>query len=138
ARRQNSHRLWHEQQCDNQQNELRSKRQRKDPIGEQSSRGFALGALDMGISWNKRRVEGALGKNRAEMIRQPEGDKERVRQWTGTQNRRQHDVAGESGQSRQKGKAADGEYAPEHRLLLQEPRSAQNGAVTRRARHAQP
>ena len=64
-------------------------------------------------------VEGALGEDRAEMVGQPQRDEERIRQRTGAEDRRQHDVAREPGEPREQRKAADGEDSPEHQPLLQ-------------------
>jgi len=41
ARRENAHCLRHEEPCDDEQNQLRTKQQRKNAIGEQSTRRLA-------------------------------------------------------------------------------------------------
>ncbi len=114
ARRKQAHGLRHERPGGDQQDHLREKQQREDAVGEQPCRLFALLAMDMGIGRHEGRVEGALGKDRAEMIGQAEGDEEGVGDGAGAENRREHDVAREAGQPRKQGIAADGEDAPEH------------------------
>ena len=68
----------------------------------------------MGVGRHERSVEGTLGKNRAEMVGQAERDEECVGHGARAENRRQHDVTGKAGQSRQQRVGADGEDAPEH------------------------
>ena len=88
-------------------------------------------AMDMRISRHERRVEGALGENRPEVIGQPQSHEERVRHRTGAENRGEHDVARKSGQPRKKRKAADGEDTSEHQPLLQHAAALQNGEIRR-------
>ena len=59
-------------------------------------------------------VESALGKNSAEMIWQPQRDQKCIRHRPRAEDRRQHDVADESGHARQQGEAADGQDAVDH------------------------
>ena len=84
-------------------------------------------AMDMRVSRHERRVEGAFGENRPEMIGQPQSHEERVRHRTRAENRREHDVARKTGQPRKKRKAADGEDTSEHQPLLQHAAALQNG-----------
>ena len=126
TRRQNAHHLRHERQRDGEQHQLRQKQQREDAVGEQLRRGLTLLAVDMRIGRHEGSVERALGEDRPEVIWQSQRDEERIRHRTGAEDRRQHDVAGKSGQTRQQGEAADGEDALEHEALLQEVATAQN------------
>jgi hypothetical protein len=48
------------------------------------------------------------------MIGQAERDEERVRQRTRAQDRRQHDVAGKTGDAREERQSANGEDARQH------------------------
>ena len=70
------------------------------------------------ISRDESGVEGAFGKDGTEMVRQPEGDKERVGDGPGAEQRSQHDVADEAGQPRDKRKAADGENPIDHAAFI--------------------
>ncbi len=72
--------------------------QREDAVGEQFCRGFAL-AVQMRIGRHEGGIEGALGEDRAKMIGQPQRHEKRVRDGAGAENRGEHDVARESGQS---------------------------------------
>ena len=55
------------------------KQQGEDAVGEQLRRRLAALAMDMRIGRHERRVEGALGENRPEMIGQPQRHEKRVR-----------------------------------------------------------
>ena len=123
--------LRHEQPGDDQQHQLRQKQQGEDAVGKQPRRCLAALAMDMRIGRHERRVEGALGENRPEMIGQPQSHEERVRHRTGAENRGEHDVARKSGQPRNKRKAADGEDTSEHQPLLQHAAALQNGEIRR-------
>ena len=138
AGRQDAHRLRHEQPGHHQQNHLRQKQQREDAIGEQPRRDLAALAVDMGIGRHERGVERALGKDRPEMIGQPERHEKRIRDRAGAENRGEHDVAGEAGQPRKKRIAADGEDTSEHAPLLAYAAALQNGEIRKKARRAQP
>ena len=118
ARREDADHLRHEQPRHHQQHHLRGEQQREDAVGEHFCRGFAL-AVNMRIGRHERGVERAFGKDRAEMIGQPQRHEERVRHRTGAEDRREHDVARKTGQPREKRIAADGEDAPKHAPLLQ-------------------
>ena len=74
--------------------------------------------MNMRIGRHEGRVECALSKNRPEVIGKPQRHKKGVGQGTGTKDRREHDVAREARDSREKRVAADGENSPEHPLLL--------------------
>ena len=131
ARRENAHRLRHEQPGDHQQNQLRGKQQREDAVGEQSRRCLAALAVDMGIGRHEGGVEGAFGEDRAKMIGQPQRHEERVRHRPGAEDRREHDVARKAGQPRKQRIAADGEDTTEHAPLLQHAAALQNGEIDR-------
>ena len=113
-----AHRLRHEQPGGDQQHHLRQEQQREDAVGEQLRRSFALLTMDMRVSRHERGIERALGENRAEVIGQAEGDEERVRHGACAEDRRQHDVARETGEPRKQRIAANGEDASEHAPLL--------------------
>src|SRR5207248_699531 len=76
-------------------------------------------AIHMRVGRHERRVKCAFGENRSEVIRQPKRHEERVRHWAGAEDRREHDVARETGQPRKEGIATDGEDTTEHPPLLQ-------------------
>ena len=118
ARRKNAHGLRREQPGKGKEHELRDKQQREDAVGEQLGGGFAALAVDMGIGRNKCGVEGPFGKDGAKMIRQAQRHEERIRHRTCAEDRREHDVAGKSGQPRKERVAADGEDTTEHAPLL--------------------
>ena len=111
ARRQDAHGLGHEQPGGREQDQLRQKQKRENAIGKQARRRLSALAGDMGIGRHEGGVEGAFGKNRTEMIGQPERDEKRVRHWSRAQDRGQHDVAGKAGQPRKQRVTADGEDA---------------------------
>ena len=67
-----------------------------------------------GIGRHEGSVEGAFGKDRAEMVGQPEGHKKSVGHGPGAEDRRQNDVAGKPGHPRQQGQPADRENAFDH------------------------
>ena len=72
----------------------------------------------MSVGRHEGGVEGALGKDRAEMIGQAERHEESVGDRPRAEDRRQHDIAGKTRQAREKRIAADGEDAPEHAAVL--------------------
>jgi hypothetical protein len=131
SRRQNSDHLRHEQPCDGQQHHLRQKQQGKDAVREQTGGRRPALAVHMRVGRHERRVEGTLGKNRPEVIGQPQGHEERVGHRTRAENRRKHDVARKAGQPRKERKAADGEDTSEHQPLLQHAAALQNGEIRR-------
>ena len=118
ARGQQAEHLRHEQQREREQDELREQQQCEDPVGEQPRRGLAATAMDMGIGRNEGGVEGALGKDRAKTVGQPPGHIERIRHRSGAEDRREHDVAHQTGQPGQKRVAANGENPTQHVPLL--------------------
>ena len=120
--------LRHEQPCDHQQHDLRAEQQGKNAVGEQLRRFFAS-AVQMGIGRHERGVERAFGKDRAEVIGQPQRHEERVGHRSRAEDRREHDVARKAGQPREQGIAADGENASEHPPLLQHAAALQNGEI---------
>ncbi len=79
-----------------------------------SALGSALLA-DAGIGRNEGGVEGAFGENGAEMVRQPQRDKEGVGRRPGAEDSGEHDVAHKSGDPRQQRQPADRENAIYHR-----------------------
>ena len=74
--------------------------------------------MNMRIGRHERRIEGAFGEDRAEVIGQPQRHEKRVRHRPGPEYRRQHDVARKAGQPRKERIAADGEDTTEHAPLL--------------------
>ena len=119
----NSHATASSTSCD-------SKQQGEDAVGEQIARTPPpLLAMDMRVGRHERRIEGALGENRPEMIRQPQRHEERVGHRSGAEDRREHDVARKTGQPRKQRIAADGEDASEHQPLLQHAAALQNGEI---------
>ncbi len=115
ARRQHLDHLRREDQRQRQQHDLRREQQREDTVAE-TARRFrpALGA-NARIGRNEGGVECALGENGAEMVRQPEGDKERIGHRPGAEDRGKHDVTHKACQARQQRVAADGENLFDHR-----------------------
>ena len=97
---------------------MHREQQGKDAVGKQPCRIGALLRADAGIGRHKGGIEGTLGKNRAEMIGQPQRHEEGVRDRPGAEHGRQHDVARKAGQARQQRQAADGEDASEHRPAI--------------------
>ena len=121
AGRQQVDRLRREQERQRQQHDLRRQQQGEDAVAEQFCRRLAALGANARIGRNERGIEGAFGENGAEMVRQPERDKEGVGNGTGADDRRQHDVAHETGQAREQRIAADGEDAIEHCCLFPSP-----------------
>ena len=138
SRRQKCHRLRHERQRKDEQNDLRREQQREDAIAEKFRRFLAVLALDMGIGRHEGRIECALREDRAEMVGKPQRHEKGVGHGPGAEDRRKHDVAREPCDPRQKGIAADGENSPEHPLLLQHETAVQNAQIVMKARRAQP
>jgi hypothetical protein len=97
---------------------LRQQQKREDAVGEQGGRFLAALAVNMGVGRHERRIEGAFGKDRPEMIGQAKRHEERVRYRACAEDRREHDVAGKARQPRKQGIAADGEDTTEHPPLL--------------------
>ena len=114
ARRQHRNHVGREHERDGEQDSLHGNHQCEDAVGEQLGRvGPVLGA-DARIGRHESGVEGALGKDRTEMIGQPKRYEECVGDWTRAQDRGQHDVPRESGKAREQREAADGENTSEH------------------------
>ena len=111
ARRQDAHGLGHEQPGDREQDYLRQKQKRENTIGKQTCRRLSTLARDMGVGRHEGRVEGAFGKDRAEMIGQSESNEKSIRYRSCAEDRGQHDVAGKAGQPRKQRVTADGEDA---------------------------
>ena len=102
--------LRREYERERKQQHLRRDQEREDAVAEElRRRRTALGA-NARIGRNEGGIERAFGKNGAEMIGQPEGDKEGIGDRPGAEDCREHDVAHEAGQAREQRKAADGEY----------------------------
>ncbi|MFK4406846.1 hypothetical protein ABH991_003880 [Bradyrhizobium ottawaense] len=114
ARRQDAHGLRHEQPGDDEQHHLRGQQQREDAVGEQLCRPLPLLAMDMRIGRHPGGVEGALGEDRAEMIGQPQRHEKGIGHGAGTEDRREHDVAGKPRQPREQRVTTDREDASEH------------------------
>src|SRR5579863_212380 len=76
--------------------------------------------MDMRVGRHERRIERALGEDRAEVIGQAQRHEEGIRRRSGAHDRRKHDVARKSADARQKRIAADGEDTTEHAPLLTE------------------
>ena len=85
--RQNRDHLRHEETGDGQQYQLGQKQQGKDANGEQSGGRRPALAVDMRVGRHERRIEGALGENRPEVIGQPQRHEERSRHRTRAENR---------------------------------------------------
>ena len=83
-------------------------------VGEQPRRIRPALLADAGIGRHERRIEGALGEDRAEMIGQPQRHKKGVGDRARAKNGRQHDVAHKAGDARKQREAADGEDATDH------------------------
>ena len=114
AGRQELDHLRCEDECNRQQYRLRRNQQREDAVAEQRGRlRAALGAYAC-VSRNEGCIESAFSEDRAEVVRQTEGDKEGVGDRSGAKDRGQHDVAEEAGQAREQRKAADGENPLDH------------------------
>ena len=91
-----------------------AKSKREHAIGEQLGGIGAALLADARIGRHEGGVEGALGEDRAEMIRQPQRDEERIRDRSGAEHGGQHDVARKAGEPREQRQAADGEDASNH------------------------
>lgn len=117
ARRQHADYRRREYQGQEQEDRFSGEQERKDAIGEQPRGVDAVLLADAGVSRHEGGIERALGKNGAEMIRQPERDKERIGDRAGAENGRQHDIAHKAGNARQKCEAADREKASEHAAI---------------------
>ncbi len=84
-----------EQPGNGEQHNLAREQQCEYPVGEQL-RGINSALLaDARICRQKRRIEGTLGKDSAEVIGKPQCDEERICDRTGAQDRGQYDVARE-------------------------------------------
>ncbi len=93
------------------QHDLARQQHCKDAVAEQfCGIGPALLA-DARVGRHEGGRECALGKDRAEMVRQAERDEERIRDRSRAEHRRHHDVAHEAGHARDEREAADGEDA---------------------------
>ena len=114
AGRQQLDNLRREDERERQQYRLRRNQQREDAVAEQGGRLRAALGADACVSRNEGGIERAFGKDRAEVVRQPKGDKERVGDRSGAEDRGQHDVAEEAGQAREQRKAADSENPLDH------------------------
>ena len=121
ARSEERNHLWGEQKRHGEQQRLGGKQHREDAVGKQPRRGAAAFAANARIGRNEGGIEGALGEDGAKMIGQAQGDKERIRYRSGTEDRRQHDVAQKSGDARDERQAADGHDAFEHGSLTVSP-----------------
>ena len=95
ARRQHRNHLRREHERDGEQHGLHRNHQREDAVGEQLGRVRPVLGADARIGRHEGGVEGALGKDRAEMIGQPQRDEEGVGDRACAQDRGQHDVARE-------------------------------------------
>ena len=113
-----------ERERDREQHELADQQQREDVVGEQFRDATgAAGAANAGIGRHERRVERALGEDRAEMVGQPQRHEKRIGDRPGAEDGGQHDVAHESGDARQQRETADYGHLPDH-AVGQAPRSA--------------
>jgi hypothetical protein len=97
SRRQNADHLRHEQPRDGEQHHLRQQQQREDAVGEQPRPLRTAFAIDVGVGRHECRVERAFREDRPEVIGQAKRHEKRVRHRSGTEDRRQHDVAREAG-----------------------------------------
>ena len=124
AGRQQLDHLRREQQRQRQQHDLRRKQQREDAVAELVGRLLPVLGANPRIGRNEGGIERAFGEDGAEMVRQPEGDEERIGRRPGAKDGGEHDVAHEAGQPRQKRVAADGENLLDHWRLVTTIRSA--------------
>ncbi len=92
----------------------------------------------MGIGRDESGIERAFGENGAEVIGQPQRHEEGVGHRPGAKDRREHDVARETGDPREQRISADGENASQHQPLLQHEAAVQNAQLRSPARRAQP
>ncbi len=113
GREQRDHRR-REQQREREQHRFCGDQHGEDAVGEQARRVGAALVADPRIGRDERRVECALGEDGAEMVRQAQRDEERIGHRAGAEDRRQHDVAHESGHARQQRETTDGQNAVEH------------------------
>ena len=114
ARRQQRNHLRREGERDREQHDLDRDHHGENAVGEQLRRVRPVLGADARIGRNEGGVERTFGEDRAEMIGQPQRDEEGVGDRAGAEDRRQHDVARESGDARKQREAADGENASDH------------------------
>src|SRR5262249_51980635 len=96
--------------------------------GQKLCRPDAALLADARIGRHERGIEGALPEDRAEMVGQPQRDKECVGNRAGTEHGSQRDVADEAGQAREQRESADREDASDHRLTDRSPHGAKRNA----------
>ena len=114
SRRQQRDHLRRENEGDNKQDHLAGEKQGEHAVSEQLCGIGAALLTDARVGRHERGVEGTLGKDRAEMIWQPQRDKKRIRDRPGAEHSSQDDVARKAGKPRYQRQAADGEDASNH------------------------
>jgi len=107
-----------EQQRHREQHHLARQQQSENAVGEKARALRPVLLADAGIGGHEGGVEGALGEDGAEMVRQPQRHEEGVGHGTRAEHGRQDDVADEPGRARQQGVAAHRQDALDHRLPL--------------------
>ena len=107
-----------EYQRNRKQHDLACEKQREDAIRKLPGTYAAALFPNAGVSGDKGRIEGAFCEDCAKVVGQAQRDKECVRHWTGTQDGRQYNVAGEAGDAGEQCKATDGENSINHRGSL--------------------
>src|SRR5690606_4932723 len=96
--------------------DLRSQLPGKYPVGEMHCRIETFGFLALGEARQEGGIEGAFGKNGAEIIGEAEGNQKCVGGGTRAQNRRHQNVANETRHAGERGKSANREQASEHQM----------------------
>ena len=114
ARRQQHHHVRCEQERDRQQDEVDGDERGADLIGEEFRRRQPRLLQRMGIGRHEGCRERAFGEDRAEMVRQPEGDEEGIGDGPGAENGGHHHIANETREARYERQPADGGNAPDH------------------------
>ena len=115
ARREQRDHFRSEDQRDDDQKADAAEEDGKYPVGEELCRISSALMADARVSRHEGRVERALREDRAEMIGKSQRNEEGVRNRSGSEHGRQHDVADKAGGARHQRQAADGEDASNHR-----------------------
>ncbi len=99
-----------------QQRQLRDQQQRENSARKNLRALLAFGDQHPRIGRHIGRTERALAEDGAKLVRQAKGDEKRVGQRAGAQDRRDHEIARESRQPRQRGEPAYGNEVSVHAL----------------------
>ena len=97
--------------------ELAREQEREDAVGEEPRVLRPALLANPGIGRHEGGVERAFGEDGAKVIRQPEGDEERVGDRAGSQHRRHQHVAEEAGQAREQRESAHRQDAVDHAYI---------------------